>query len=177
MLPVRKAHTMDTQSNSSSLPVRVGFLGNPNSAEPFKIWRAVPWTDANLLRLKALGFNTIQVNVAWGPRPDDEPLNIEDVVALPPDLAAQYPQVVPLNSDPSPERRQQRRADVRERSAACHRLGLRTIFHFGAPYNNHMRYGDGPPNCISDEAVLRRYVLLLERFARDFPDVDDILVY
>ena len=28
--------------------------------------------DANLLRLKALGFNTVQVNVAWGPRPDDE---------------------------------------------------------------------------------------------------------
>jgi len=156
---------------------RVGFLGNPNSADPFRFWRVVPWTDANLQRLRDLGFNTIQVNVAWGPRPDDEPLNIEDVVELPPDLAAQYPQVVPLNCDPSPEARARRRKDVAERSAACARLGLRTIFHFGAPYNNHMRYGDGPPNCISDEAVLKRYQLLLEVFARDFPDVDDILVY
>jgi hypothetical protein len=84
---------------------------------------------------------------------------------------------VPLNCDPSSQCRQQRRDDVSQRSAACHRLGLRTIFHFGAPYNNHMHYGDGPPNCISDEMVLRRYVLLLEIFARDFPDVDDILVY
>ena len=168
---------MAPQTDSSPFQVRVGFLGNPNSAEPFKFWRVVPWSDANLLRLKALGFNTIQVNVAWGPRPDDEPLNLEDVVELPPDLAAEYPQVVPLNCDPSPRRRHQRRDDVRQRSAACHRLGLRTIFHFGAPYNNHMHYGDGPPNCISDEKVLRRYVLLLEIFARDFPEVDDILVY
>jgi hypothetical protein len=162
---------------SHPFQTRVALLGNPNSADPFRFWRVVPWTDANLQRLKDLGFNTIQVNVAWGPRPDDEPLNLEDVVALPPDLAAQYPQVVPLNCDPSPERWRQRRADVAERSAACHRLGLRTIFHFGAPYNNHMRYGDGPPNCISDEAVLTRYQLLLEVFARDFPEVDDLLVY
>jgi len=168
---------MATDNNHSPFQTRVGFLGNPNSADPFKFWRVVPWTDANLQRLKDLGFNTIQVNVAWGPRPNDEPLNLEDVVELPPDLAAQYPQVVPLNCDPSPERRQQRRADVRQRSEACHRLGLRTIFHFGAPYNNHMRYGDGPPNCISDDKVLRRYALMLESFARDFPEVDDILVY
>ncbi len=163
--------------DTAPLQYRVGHLGNPNSAEPFKFWRVVPWTEANLRRLKDLGFNTIQVNVAWGPRPDDEPLNIEDVVELPPDLAARYPQVVPLNSDPSPARRAQRREDVALRSAACHRLGLRTIFHFGAPYNNHMAYGDGPPNCISDEAVLRRYELLIDIFARDFPEVDDLLVY
>jgi hypothetical protein len=168
---------MAANTNISPFQVRVGFLGNPNSAEPFKFWRVVLWSDANLLRLKQLGFNTIQVNVAWGPRPDDEPLNLEDVVELPPDLAAEYPQVVPLNCDPSPQRRHERRDDVSQRSAACHRLGLRTIFHFGAPYNNHMHYGDGPPNCISDEMVLRRYVLLLEIFARDFPEVDDILVY
>ena len=162
---------------TSPLQLKVAFLGNPNSAEPFKFWRVVPWSDANLLRLQALGFNAIQVNVAWGPRPDDEPLNLEDVVELPPELAAEFPQVVPLNCDPSPQRRQQRRADLHQRSASCRRLGLRTLFHFGAPYNNHMRYGDGPPNCISDERVLRRYELLLELFARDFPDVDDILVY
>lgn len=166
-----------TTTNLSPFDVRVGLLGNPNSAEPFKFWRFVPWSDANLTLLKDLGFNTIQVNVAWGPRPDDEVLNLEDVVALPPELDAQYPQVVPLNCQPGPERLAQRRQDVRERSEACHRLGLRTIFHFGAPYNNHMQYGDGPPNCISDEAVLRRYALLLDEFARDFPEVDDLLVY
>ncbi len=157
--------------------MRVGFLGNPNSAEPFKYWQVVPWSDENLDRLKTLGFDAIQVNVAWGPRPGDEPLNLEDVVELPAALADEYPQPVPLNCDPSPERRVQRRNDLRQRSVACHRLGLRTIFHFGAPYNAHMRYGDGPPNCISDQRTAQRYEILLASFARDFPEVDDILVY
>ena len=156
---------------------RVAILGNPDSSQPFHFWRVVPWSEENLNRLKALGFNTVQVNVAWGPRPDDEPLNLEDVIELPAGLEAEYPQPVPLNCDPSPERREQRRADILERSAACHRLGLRTIFHFGAPYNAHMRYGDGPPNCISDEKTLHRYEILLELFARDFPEVDELLVY
>ncbi|MGE5222920.1 MAG: hypothetical protein ACM3PY_10800 [Omnitrophica WOR_2 bacterium] len=156
---------------------RTGFLGNPNSAEPFKFWRAVPWNDENINRLKSLGFNMVQVNVAWGPRPGDEPLNLEDLVELPATLALEYAQPVPLNCDPSPERREQRRSDVHQRSAACHRAGLRTLFHFGAPYNAHMRYGDGPPNCISDEKTIHRYELLLELFASDFPEVDDLLVY
>ena len=163
--------------NQHPFQLRVGFLGNPNSSTPFRFWKVVPWSDANLKQLKDLGFNAIQINVAWGPRPDDEPLNLEDVIELPADLAARYPQPVPLHCDPSPERREQRRADVRQRSEACHRLGLRTIFHFGAPYNAHMRYGDGPPNCISDEQTLRRYELMLAAFARDFPEVDDILIY
>src|SRR6476661_7222024 len=85
---------MATNTHTSPFQTRVGFLGNPNSAEPFKFWRVVPWTDANLQRLKDLGFNTIQVNVAWGPRPDDEPLNLEDVVALLPEIFARdFPEV------------------------------------------------------------------------------------
>ncbi len=55
---------MTTDNSVSPFQVRVGFLGNPNSAEPFMFWKFVPWTDANLQRLKDLGFNTIQVNVA-----------------------------------------------------------------------------------------------------------------
>src|SRR5512143_1675346 len=97
---------------SHPFQTRVGFLGNPNSTDPFRFWKLVPWTDENLLRLKALGFNAVQVNVAWGPRPNDEPLNLEDVVELKPSFAAVYPQPVPLNCDPSPERRLQRRQDV-----------------------------------------------------------------
>jgi len=79
---------MTTNNTVSPFQVRVGFLGNPNSAEPFKFWKVAPWSDANLLRLKDLGFNTIQVNVAWGPRPDDEPLNLEDAAERAADLAA-----------------------------------------------------------------------------------------
>ena len=165
------------QQPANPFEVRVGHLGNPSSSTPFRFLKKIPWSDENLLRLKELGFNTIQVNVAWGPRPDDEALNLEDVVELPTGLAKDYPQPVPLNCDSSPEARERRRAEVSQRSLACKRLGLRTIFHFGAPYNAHMRYGDGPPNCISDEKTLQRYQLLLEIFAGEFPAVDDILVY
>lgn len=156
---------------------RVAFLGNPNSNDPFKFWREVPWSEENLLRLKQLGFNTIQVNVAWGPRPGDEPLNLEDVVQLPESLESEYPQVVPLRCDPAPEARTRRRANLTLRSELCHALGLRTIFHFGAPYNAHMRYGDGPPNCLSDERNTFRYLRLLEILAHEFKDIDDILIY
>jgi hypothetical protein len=92
MLSTRKAHARWLPIQTVPL-FKCGsvFWATSNSAEPFKFWRVVPWTDPNLLRLKALGFNTIQVNVACGPRPGDEPLNLEDVVELPPDLAAEYP--------------------------------------------------------------------------------------
>lgn len=161
---------------SSRIEHRVGFLGIPICDNGKKAW-PVAWNEENLERLKALGFNTIQLNVAWGCRPADEPLNLEDVVELPEELARQYPQPVELQCDPSPERRLQRRADLRQRIELCQKAGLRTIFHFGAPYNAHCRFGDGPPNCISDENVIRRYELLLDRFAAEFPGVDDILLY
>src|ERR1022692_4772676 len=96
--------------------------------------------------LGGFGFNTIQLNLAWGWRPHDEPLNIEDVIDLPADLQEKLPQVVPLRSDQSPARRAQRRVDLHRRIQLCRAAGLRSIFHFGAPYNAHERYGDAPPN-------------------------------
>ena len=158
------------------LRYKVGFLGIPYSVEG-EMHVPVEWNEENIDQLKQLGFNTVQINVAWGSRPADEPLNIEDIVELPPDMQALYPQPVPLRCKPSPERREQRRSDLRHRIDLCRKAGLRTLFHFGAPYNAHSRYGDAPPNCISDPKVSQRYILLLEIFAREFPGVDDILVY
>ncbi|MBI4978527.1 MAG: hypothetical protein HZC28_13695 [Spirochaetes bacterium] len=156
----------------AALRYKVGFLGIPGG-QPI----ADKWTAENIERLKALGFNTIQLNVAWGSRPGDEPLNIEDIVELTPEQMRDYPQTVPLRSAPSPEKREQRRDNLRKRIALCRAAGMRTIFHFGAPYNAHQRYGDGPPNCISDDAVAKRYALLIENFTREFPGVDDMLLY
>jgi len=163
-------------SNNQPVVYKVGFLGIPFSIEG-EMHVPVEWNEENLGKLKLLGFNMVQINVAWGSRPGDEPLNIEDVVELPPDMQALYPQPVPLRCQPSPERREQRQAELRHRIQLCRKAGLRTLFHFGAPYNAHSRYGDGPPNCISDPKVSQRYTLLLEVFAREFPGVDDILVY
>ena len=163
--------------SGEGLQYRVGFLGIPSSLRHQGMVLPVAWTEENVGRLKSLGFNAVQINLAWGSRPDDETLNLEDVVELPAERQREFLQPVPLRSDASPERRMQRRADLRARIALCRRAGLRTIFHFGAPYNAHCRYGDGPPNCISDPKVTERYALLLQSFAREFPGVDDILVY
>ena len=159
-----------------ALEFKVGFLGIPSSTTD-EMPIPVPWTRETVGQLKKLGFNTIQVNLAWGTRPADEILNLEDVVTLSPEQEQQYPQVVPLRCKPGAEAREKRRADLRSRIALCRQAGLRTMFHFGAPYNAHARYGDGPPNCLMDEKVSRRYELLLDVFAREFPGVDDILVY
>ena len=164
-------------SEAGRLDYKVGFLGIPSSATQFEMSVPVPWTRETVGQLKKLGFNTIQLNVAWGRRPGDEPLNIEDVVQLSPEQDQQYPQVVPLRCQPGPEAREKRRADLRHRIALCREAGLRTSFHFGAPYNAHARYGDGPPNCLMDPKLARRHELLLEVFAREFPGVDDVLVY
>ena len=40
-----------------------------------------------------------------------------------------------------------------------------------------MTYRGTEPNCSMDERVLQRYDLLLERLVRDFPQIDDILLY
>lgn len=156
---------------------RVGHLGCPSSNVDFEMAIPVPWTKETIQQFKNLGFNTIQLNVAWGSRPGDEPLNIEDIVQLSTELDRQYPQVVPLRSKPGDEARDKRRMELQKRIKLCREAGLRTIFHFGAPYNAHARYGDCPPNSLMDPKVTRRYVLLLETFAREFPGVDDILIY
>ena len=160
-----------------NIDYKVGFLGNPGSWNKFEMITSVPWTEETVGQLKKLGFNTIQINLAWGTRPNDEALNLEDVVHLSPVQNMQFPQVVELRSRPGNEAYEKRRAELRNRIELCHKAGLRTIFHFGAPYNAHAKYGDNPPNCIMDPKVTQRYELLLKTFVHDFPGVDDILVY
>lgn len=156
---------------------RVAVLGWPDSLVRFQAHAPAPWSASTLRRLTELGFNAVQLNLAWGSRPHDEPLNLEDIVELSPDDAAKLPQVVALNCQPDGNARQRRRAMVHGRLALTRQAGLRSLFHFGAPYNAHVKYGDGPPNCLLDPRVHARYRLLIEAFARDFPGVDDLLVY
>ena len=60
-------------SSPAGFAYRVGFLGCPPQPE-------VEWSEANIARLKELGFNTLQLNIAWGYRPGGEALNLEDVI-------------------------------------------------------------------------------------------------
>jgi len=93
---------------SPRLRYRVGFLGCP--ARP-----NIAWDEENLGRLKRLGFNTIQLNIAWGSRPGREALNLEDVVDLPPDRMVDLAGNTPLLGEQSPEARAWRREALRER--------------------------------------------------------------
>lgn len=120
----------------------------------------------------------MQLNIAWGGRPGDEPLNLEDVVELPDGMKNELAQTVPLNSESTPERRVQRKGELRQRIQICKEAGLRTLFHFGAPYNGFYGYdGSSLPNCLLDRGTELWYVQLLERFFEEFPGIDDLLVY
>lgn len=147
-------------------PMRVGFLGCP-------VRTLREWSRADVARLVGLGFNTVQLNVAWGSRPGGEALNLEDLVELPAELAS----ATPMLGDQSEETRAWRREELRRRIALSREAGLRTVFHFGAPYVGDRYIGDAPGNCLLDGVTVERCLVLLRRFASDFPGVDDILVY
>ncbi len=151
---------------NSELEYRVGFIGCPPCPE-------VAWSKENFQRLKELGFNTVQLNIAWGYRPGGEPLNLEDVIDVPGPLCGK----AKMQGDQSPERRSQRRVDLHNRARLAAEFGFRTIFHFGTPYVGDVNIGDAPPNCLMDDLTPDRCVYLLREFAKEFPEVDDILIY
>ena len=76
---------------SNRLAERVAVLGFPDLFTRYHSHAPPPWSRQTLGRLKALGFNAVQLNLAWGERPDDEPLNLEDVVDLDPADAPGFP--------------------------------------------------------------------------------------
>lgn len=137
----------------------VAIMGSPQHPE-------CEWSKENLAELWELGFRSIQLNIAWGDRPGDEPLNLEDVLELQEQEAK------------SRELAVHRREKIRERVRLCRQFGFRTILHFGAPYNGQEAYAGIPPRqCISDPGVAGRYRELLEELGRQIPGIDDILVY
>lgn len=158
-----------------SFQYRVGILGCP--ARP-----GVPWNENNLQRLKNLGFNSMQLNIAWGYRPADEPLTLEDVIDLPGECQEfQSERPVPVRSDPG--RREQRKSELKLRIELCRKFGMRTIFHFGAPNNafydpNFVNYIKGQmARCLLDGKTQEYYACMLEAFAAGYPGVDDLLMY
>lgn len=60
--------TGNRSEGRTSLDYRVGHLGTPGSWEPWSWTTRVEWSAENVARLAELGFNTIQLNVAWGGR-------------------------------------------------------------------------------------------------------------
>jgi len=157
--------------SKNDLQYKVGIMGCPSRPD-------VTWSRENLSHLQDLGFNTMQVNIAWGSRPGDEPLNLEDVVELPGDKEKSLGQPIALKSDPSPEARQNRCANLRHRLDLCRQMRIGAIFHFGAPYNGSSGYDDTLlVNCLLDGKTQDRYVCLLRALAEQYQGVDDVLIY
>ncbi len=145
--------------------MRVAFVGNPVRPD-------IPFDSKALRYLKERGFNTVQLNIAWGCRPGDEPLNLEDI----------------LSPDDTPDARQRHWFDeIARRAALAHAEGLRTIFHFGAPRMTGKLYqiiGSSETtdqetfaNSIQKEEIVQKYEKLLNMLAQRIPQIDDILVY
>ncbi|MDQ3149140.1 MAG: hypothetical protein M3Q38_04355 [Chloroflexota bacterium] len=154
---------------AADLRYRVAIVGSPSRPD-------VPWTADTLARLATMGFNTVQLNIAWGSRPADEPLNLEDLFTSLGSAAGLADDG--HGPDTRPEALARRRSDLAARIDLCRSAGMRSIFHFGAPYNGQLGYHDQPlAQCVLDPATEGRYVELLGRLAAEFPGIDDLLLY
>ncbi|MHB8581534.1 MAG: hypothetical protein ACYDA4_16950 [Ignavibacteriaceae bacterium] len=158
------------KDKAQQVEYKVGILGCPDHPN-------VEWNDANMKRMKYLGFNTMQLNIAWSWRPNDEALNLEDVVALPKqfELAIDRDLSKTLRT---PEKIEARSEKLKQRIAICKKYGFRAIFHFGAPFVGYPPQQQEPlPQCIMNTATINRYIKLIKDFGKKFPGVDDLLLY
>lgn len=121
----------------------IGIVGNPSSPE-------IDWSDEQLAQIKALGVNMLQLSIAWGGKPADEVINLEDL-----DEA--------------------QRAKFAFRISQAKKFGFKTIAHFGVP--RMLNYAPVRPACIMDSGVREKYAALLKDFLATFPDVHDVLLY
>lgn len=121
----------------------VGIVGNPSVPD-------ISWSDEQLEQIKALGVNMVQLSIAWGGRPANEVINLEDL-----------------------DKEQREKFAYRIKQATKH--GLKTIAHFGIP--RVIKFDPLEPACILDPAIQKKYVELLSDFMTSFPEVDDVLVY
>jgi hypothetical protein len=156
---------------------KIGFLGAPSFPGAENPALKLKWDDANMQRMKDLGFNTMQLNIAWAYRPYDEALNLEDVVALPEQCALTSLDLEHVADKlRTPEKIAARSVILKDRITMCRKYGFRTLFHFGAP-NTNQREIEPLEQCIMDPATTERYTLLVKKFGAKFPGVDDLLVY
>jgi hypothetical protein len=143
---------------------RIAIVGNPANPD-------IRYDEAQLSALKKLGFNTIQLNIAWGSRPADEPLNLEDILYVP--------------GIGNKELVNKRLANIKTRAKLAKAAGFRTLYHFGAPRVDSLYKSLRPDlidiatekNSIQKKEVVDKYVSLLQRLKKEVPELDDIQVY
>ena len=107
----------------------VGIVGNPSVPD-------ISWSDDELEQIKALGVNMVQLSIAWGGKPANEVLNLEDLDAG-----------------------QREKFAYRIKQAKKH--GLKTIAQFGIP--RVIKADPLQPACILDPAVRQKAQEQLDR--------------
>jgi hypothetical protein len=166
-----------SDNKNRTIDLKVAIMGAPS-------FPSVEWNDLNIRELKSKGFNAVQLNIAWGYRPADDPLNLEDVLVLPKkfELPVDIDSTLNINVGLSKtfirslDKIALRAKELKHRIALCKKYGMRSIFHFGAPF---VAYPPVEPlsQCISNPLTSERYVTLLQNFYKEFTGVDDILIY
>lgn len=143
---------------------KIAIVGNPSDPD-------MRYDSSQMQALKDLGFNTLQLNIAWGARPADEPLNLEDILYV--------------EGVGDPAKVAERLANIKERARIAKQWGFRTLFHFGAPRVDSLYKILTPElidiatekNSIQKQEIVDKYVDLLKRLKAEVPELDDIEIY
>ncbi len=170
---------VSAQQNGKTQPgkYKIGILGAPSFPDAENPALKVEWNNINVKRMKDLGFNAMQLNMAWAYRPYDEALNLEDVVELPSQFELPMDKTLGKTLR-TMEKIAVRAAELKHRIALCKKYGLHTIFHFGAPFVGFPPELNEPlPQNTTDEITVQRYKTLIKKFGEQFPGVDDLLIY
>ena len=126
-------NNLNNSKEAQNVDYKVGIIGAPSFPN-------VEWNDKNMELMKKLGFNALQLNIAWGYRPNDNPLNLEDVLVLPEQFKLPVDIDSTLNTNVgssktfirSPDKIAARAQELKRRIALCKKHGFRSIFHFAA---------------------------------------------
>ncbi|MDR1692587.1 MAG: hypothetical protein LBR72_04450 [Oscillospiraceae bacterium] len=122
-----------------------GIVGSPTLCEN-------EWSDEQMEALKDLGINMLQLNLAWGGRPGNEVLNLEDLDG-------------------------EHMEQFRHRLAQSEKYGFRVMPHFGVPRMAQKAPPRVVASCILDPEVREKYKELLLKLLRDFPALNDVMIY
>jgi hypothetical protein len=146
-VPLTDATSKNNVNGPYGFDYFIGIVGDPSVPN-------ISWSDNELTQIKALGVNMLQLSIAWGGRPANEVLNLED-----------------LDSG------QLAKWDFRVKQAK--KFGFDTLAQFGIPKLLYTANGYSivQPACILSPEVRDKYSKLLRNFLDRFPTVDNILVY
>jgi len=127
-----------------------GMVGDPLLPE-------VAWDDSQIAQLKEMGMNFAQLNIAWDSRPQNEPLNLDDMT-------------------------DETVAVFRKRVDRLKSYGMKGMFHFGMPKVKVLCHNANitqyiTPSCIMEEETFTVNIAMLKKLLLAFPEVCDYMFY